>query len=156
MSKKEIRPMWTTTVDPGEYDIDVDMERMVELSNKSKEVYTSMDIGKVWGLYQAWKTLKETNEWLRKSMALMCDNCPDQCDRIGTHELVDEVKEFSDILKTLCNDFGDVVLWEYKDNETGEPHRVSLRDWILGECECSWLKKEIEKEECNGTKENSI
>ena len=58
--------MWTTTVDPSEYDIDADMKRMVKLSNKLKEVYTSMDIGKIWGLYEAWKILKETNEWLRK------------------------------------------------------------------------------------------
>jgi len=144
---KEIRPMWTTTVDPSEYDIDADMERMVNLSNELKEVYTPMDVGKIWGLYKAWKKLKETNEWMRKSMYDMCKNCPDQCDRIGTHELVDEVSEFGDILKTLCKDFGEVVLWEYQDETTGEPHRVSLKDWILGECYCSWFKKEIEKKD---------
>lgn len=53
------RPMWTTVVDPEEYDIDAEMTRMVKLSNKKKEIYTEMDIGKVYGLYLAWKRLKE-------------------------------------------------------------------------------------------------
>lgn len=55
--RKEIRPMWTTVVDPSEYDIDEQIEDMVKVANKSKECYTCMDVGKVFGLYQAWKRL---------------------------------------------------------------------------------------------------
>jgi hypothetical protein len=47
--------MWTTVVDPTEYDIESDMKRMIKLSNENKECYTAMDIGKVVGLYLSWK-----------------------------------------------------------------------------------------------------
>lgn len=56
---KKLRPMWTTTVDPSEYDIEYQMKRMVRLANKNRECFTPMDVGKVWGLYLAWKELKE-------------------------------------------------------------------------------------------------
>jgi hypothetical protein len=49
--------MFSTTVDPSEYDIDEQMERMVKQSNKNRECFTEMDVGKVWGLYLAWKRL---------------------------------------------------------------------------------------------------
>jgi len=55
--KKQIHPMFSTTVDPSEYDIDEQMERMVKQSNKNRECFTEMDVGKVWGLYLAWKRL---------------------------------------------------------------------------------------------------
>lgn len=51
--------MWTTTVDPSEYNIDEQMEDMVKVANKEKTYELMIDVGKVWGLYQAWKTLKE-------------------------------------------------------------------------------------------------
>ena len=54
---KEIRPIFSTTVDPSEYDIDAQMERMVKLANKDAACFVDMDVGKVWGLYQAWKRL---------------------------------------------------------------------------------------------------
>jgi hypothetical protein len=57
MSRKEIHPIFSTTVDPSEYDIDGQMRRMVRLANKNNESYTEMDIGKVWGLYLAWKRM---------------------------------------------------------------------------------------------------
>lgn len=57
--RQPLRPLFSTTVEPSEYDIDADMERMVKLANKNKECYTPMDVGKTWGLYLAWKKLKE-------------------------------------------------------------------------------------------------
>lgn len=57
-SNNLIRPMFSTTVDPSEYDIDADMERMVNLANKNRECYSPMDVGKVWGLYLAWKKVR--------------------------------------------------------------------------------------------------
>jgi hypothetical protein len=51
--------MLTTVVNPSEYDIESDMRRMIKLSNKNKECYTSMDIGKIIGLYLSWKELNE-------------------------------------------------------------------------------------------------
>ena len=57
--KDPLQPMWTTIVDPSEYDIESDMRRMIKLSNKYKECYTSMDIGKIIGLYLSWKELNE-------------------------------------------------------------------------------------------------
>ena len=56
--KNVIRPLFSTTVDPSEYDIDADMERMVILANKNRECYSHMDVGKIWGLYQAWKKVR--------------------------------------------------------------------------------------------------
>jgi hypothetical protein len=32
--KDPLQPMWTTVVDPSEYDIESDMRRMIKLSNK--------------------------------------------------------------------------------------------------------------------------
>ena len=57
--KEELRPMWTTTVDPSEYDIDEQMRRMVKLSNRNEAFFLEMDVGQVWGLYQAWKRLRD-------------------------------------------------------------------------------------------------
>ena len=42
--KKQIRPMFSTTVDPSEYDIDEQMERMVKQSNKNRECFTEMEL----------------------------------------------------------------------------------------------------------------
>ena len=58
MKKDPLRPEWTTVVDPSEYDIEKQMRRMVRLANQKKEQFTSMDVGKVIGLYLAWKELK--------------------------------------------------------------------------------------------------
>ena len=55
--RKEIRPIFSTTVDPSEYDIDAQMERMVKLANRDAACFVEMDVGKVWGLYQEWKRL---------------------------------------------------------------------------------------------------
>ena len=55
--RKEIRPIFSSTVDPSEYDIKEQMERMVKLANKNKECFCEMDVGKIWGLYLAWKCL---------------------------------------------------------------------------------------------------
>lgn len=57
--KKEINPLYTTVVDPSEYDIEGQMVRMVKLANRDREGFVDMDVGKVWGLYLAWKELKE-------------------------------------------------------------------------------------------------
>ena len=57
--KREIRPMFSTTVNPLEYDIDGQMERMVKLSNKNRLGFIEMDVGKTWGLYLDWKRLSK-------------------------------------------------------------------------------------------------
>lgn len=62
---KDVRPIWTTTVAPYEYDIDGQMKRMVRLANKHHETFTPMDVGKVWGLYLAWKCLAKPARELR-------------------------------------------------------------------------------------------
>ena len=59
MPKDKLRPKWMTVVDPSEYDVDKDMKQMVQLHNKSMELYLPMDVGKIWGLYLAWKKLRE-------------------------------------------------------------------------------------------------
>jgi hypothetical protein len=40
------------------------MERMAKLSNKNRECFTLMDVGKTWGLYLAWKRLSEDSKEL--------------------------------------------------------------------------------------------
>ena len=57
--EREVRPIFSTTVDPSEYDIDAQMKRMVKLANENRESFTEMDVGKMWGLYQAWKRLQK-------------------------------------------------------------------------------------------------
>ena len=67
--RKEIRPIFSTTVDPSEYDIDSQMESMVKLANRDAAFFVEMDVGKVWGLYQAWKRLanvRNQGQLLRK------------------------------------------------------------------------------------------
>jgi hypothetical protein len=54
---KEIRPIFSSTVDPSEYDIKGQMERMVQLANKNHKCFCEMDVGKIWGLYLAWDRL---------------------------------------------------------------------------------------------------
>ena len=64
--KKEIRPEWTTTVFPEEYDYVEQFTRMVKLANKNKEFFCEMDVGKVWGLILTVKRLKEENAALKE------------------------------------------------------------------------------------------
>jgi hypothetical protein len=53
--RKEIRPIFSTTIDPSEYNIDAQMESMVKRANRDRACFVEMDVGKIWGLYQAWK-----------------------------------------------------------------------------------------------------
>lgn len=57
MSKKVIKPEWSTTVDPSEYDIDSQVKQAVKMANSKRATYIEFDVGKLWGLYQAWKCL---------------------------------------------------------------------------------------------------
>lgn len=66
--KKLPSPSWTTTVSPGEYDYLDQFARMVRLANKNKEIYTPMDVGKVWGLVLAHKEANERIEALTKGL----------------------------------------------------------------------------------------
>lgn len=50
---------WCTVVDPSEYDIEDDMKEMVKLANERKTLYILLDVGKILGLYLAYKELKE-------------------------------------------------------------------------------------------------
>ena len=63
--RKAIRPIFSTSVDPSEYDIDAQMERMVKLANRDAACFVEMDVGKVWGLYQAWKRLANAEHHAR-------------------------------------------------------------------------------------------
>jgi hypothetical protein len=56
-TQKPIRPMFSTTIDPSEYGIKTQMEDMVKSANKHKKCFIEMDVGKIWGLYQAWDRL---------------------------------------------------------------------------------------------------
>jgi hypothetical protein len=54
--------MYTTIVHPSEYDIDGDMIEAIKLSIREKSSYILMDIGKMVGLWEAYKELKEQYE----------------------------------------------------------------------------------------------
>ena len=66
---KDIRPMWSTTVDPSEYDIDGQMEDFVKAANKAKECYYGIDVGKLWGLYKSFKSQTDELATLRAQLA---------------------------------------------------------------------------------------
>lgn len=51
----EIRPQFSTTVEPSEYDIQSQMEEFVVLANEEKAFYFPADVGKIWGLFLDWK-----------------------------------------------------------------------------------------------------
>ena len=65
----EPRPMWSTTVDPSEYDVDGQMEDFVKAANKAKECYYGIDVGKLWGLYKAFKSQSDELATLRAQLA---------------------------------------------------------------------------------------
>jgi DnaJ-class molecular chaperone len=74
--RKEIRPIFSSTVDPSEYDIKGQMERMVQLANKNHECFCEMDVGKLWGLYLAWDRLANTqNSGGTPSAPVACSAC---------------------------------------------------------------------------------
>jgi hypothetical protein len=56
---------YTTIVDPSEYDIEKDIEGAIDLANKGQghpdapHLFIPFDIGKIVGLYKAYKELKE-------------------------------------------------------------------------------------------------
>lgn len=58
--KKQLTPLWTTTVDPSEYDYFGQFSQMVKTANKLQQCFCDMDVGKVWGLVLAYKELKES------------------------------------------------------------------------------------------------
>jgi hypothetical protein len=63
--KKQLRPLYCTTVLPDEYDIESDMREMVRQANRKGACYVLMDVGKVWGLYRTWKALDSS---MKKSL----------------------------------------------------------------------------------------
>lgn len=67
--KKELRPIWTTTVQPWEYNYQAQFAEAVKISNRLKETFVSMDIGKVWGLVQNHARLERENAALREENA---------------------------------------------------------------------------------------
>lgn len=58
-NKKELRLLYTTVVYPDEYNIEEQMVETIKLSNEEKSCYLSMDVGKMIGLWKAYKELKE-------------------------------------------------------------------------------------------------
>jgi hypothetical protein len=70
-TKKPIRPIWTTTVDPSEYDYVAQFTQTVKWANKNKELYPPTDVGKVWGLVQAYQRLERENVELRAESKLL-------------------------------------------------------------------------------------
>jgi len=65
----ELRPMWSTTVHPSEYDIDEQMRDFVKAANKANECYYGIDVGKLWGLYKAYKEQSDEITTLRAQLA---------------------------------------------------------------------------------------
>jgi hypothetical protein len=65
-TKKEVRPLWTTTVDPSEYDYVAQFTQTVKWANRDKACFIDMDIGKVWGLVEAYRRLERENAELRE------------------------------------------------------------------------------------------
>ena len=60
MKKDPLHPEWTTVVSPDEYDIEAQMRKAVRYHNKEDHTaWVPMDIGKVIGLYLAYKSMKE-------------------------------------------------------------------------------------------------
>jgi len=59
--KDKFRLKWMTVVDPSEYDIEKQMQQLVRDHNRTKEMWMPVDVGKVVGLYMAWRELKEKN-----------------------------------------------------------------------------------------------
>jgi hypothetical protein len=68
--KKKTNPLQlkhVPTVKPTEYDIEKEMQRLVELENKNTVCgHPYLDVGKTVGLYLAYKELKEANELMLK------------------------------------------------------------------------------------------
>lgn len=60
------RKMFTTIVDPSEYDLDADMIAAMKLSIKEKSPYILMDIGKMVGLWKAYRGLAVKNKEVKK------------------------------------------------------------------------------------------
>lgn len=52
-------PRYSTVIDPSEHDIEEMMITMIKSANKNKKSYYEMDIGKIYGLYLAWKELNK-------------------------------------------------------------------------------------------------
>jgi len=83
-AKKPLRPIWTTTVDPSEYDYVAQFTQTVKWANKNKENHPPTDVGKVWGLVQAYQRLERENAALRKAaLALISELDVEAFDRVG-------------------------------------------------------------------------
>lgn len=61
---KQIRPEFSTVIDPSEYDFDKQMIEWVKLANKKQVAFLDIDVGKLWGLYLAYKEAVNTNQEL--------------------------------------------------------------------------------------------
>ncbi len=84
--KKELRPMWTTTVDPSEYDYQDQFADCVKIANREETWFLSMDIGKVWGLVQSHVRLERENAELERENAALKD-CLDWAESILCNSL---------------------------------------------------------------------
>jgi hypothetical protein len=82
-AKKPLRPIWTTTVDPSEYDYVAQFTQTVKWANKNKELYPPTDVGKVWGLVQAYQRLERENAALREAGHLAEKIVVQRTDEIG-------------------------------------------------------------------------
>lgn len=51
----------TTVVFPSEYDLDAQLRRTIKQSNITMDAFPKMDIGKIVGLYIAYKRLQEVH-----------------------------------------------------------------------------------------------
>ena len=56
-ASEQLRPIWTTTVSPDEYDARAQFENAVKNANDGRSCFVEIDIGKVWGLFLAWESL---------------------------------------------------------------------------------------------------
>lgn len=84
---KNLRPLWSTIVDPSEYDFDKQMEDWLKDANADQADFHGIDVGKMWGLYLSWKEqqeriakmeamLKQINDKMFRDDCYICGQCP--------------------------------------------------------------------------------
>jgi hypothetical protein len=98
--KKELRPMWTTTVDPSEYDYQDQFADCVKIANREETWFLSMDIGKVWGLVQSHVRLERENAELERENAALREKMKVSWDEISV--LVNQNSALLEALKTIA------------------------------------------------------
>ncbi len=64
------KPLYVNIIKPSEYDLEKDIKRAVKLANQNKESYIMFDIGKLVGLYNAYKECVEDEPPLKEHICV--------------------------------------------------------------------------------------